>query len=174
MEELSLSTLIWLRMARFVQNSNQLSNEHLRRFGLTVAQFEALAHIRNFQPITQTDLARGLTVSGGGISRMLARLEREGLICRQQNWKTKHITLTDEGCRGSCSGLPPRSSNSRRRSSTRSSTRRRKPTLHALMKKLYEHSVDRRSDADPHPAPEQARPRDPEPLGAPSEETDPR
>src|SRR5699024_7476885 len=52
-EDLSLSTLIWLRMARFVQNSNQVSNEYLRQFGITVAQFEALAHIRNFQPITQ-------------------------------------------------------------------------------------------------------------------------
>ena len=79
MEDLSLSTLIWLRMARFVQNSNQLSNEHLRQFGLTVAQFEALAHIRNFEPITQSALAEGLTVSSGGISRMLARLEAEGL-----------------------------------------------------------------------------------------------
>jgi hypothetical protein len=67
-EDLSLSTLIWLRMARFVQNSNQVSNEYLRQFGITVAQFEALAHIRNFQPITQSDLAAGLTVSGGGIS----------------------------------------------------------------------------------------------------------
>ena len=35
MDDLNLSTLIWLRMARFVQNSNQLSNEHLRQFGLT-------------------------------------------------------------------------------------------------------------------------------------------
>ncbi|MDN5635222.1 MAG: MarR family transcriptional regulator, partial [Brevibacterium sp.] len=97
MEDLSLSTLIWLRMVRFVQNSNQLSHDHLRRFGLTLAQFEALAHIRNFAPITQTDLARGLTVTGGGISRMLTRLEAEGLISRQQDWKTKHISLTEEG-----------------------------------------------------------------------------
>ena len=89
MEDLSLSTLIWLQMARFVQNSNQVSNEYLRQFGITVAQFEALAHIRNFQPITQSDLAAGLTVSGGGISRMLARLEREGLIRREQEWKTR-------------------------------------------------------------------------------------
>ena len=60
-EDLSLSTLIWLRMARFVQNSNQLSNEHLRQFGLTVAQFEALAHIRNFEPITQSASPTPLT-----------------------------------------------------------------------------------------------------------------
>src|SRR5699024_12330132 len=84
-------------MARFVQNSNQVSNEYLRQFGITVAQFEALAHIRKFQPITQSDLAAGLPVSGGGISRMLARLGREGLIRRGPAWKTKHTSLTAEG-----------------------------------------------------------------------------
>ena len=166
-EDLSLSTLIWLRMARFVQNSNQLSNEHLRRFGLTVAQFEALAHIRNFQPITQTDLARGLTVSGGGISRMLARLEREGLICRQQKRNNNHITLNDR-CAEVLARAYPSQLEQQASLFDEVLDEEEKTTLHALMKKLYEHSVDRRADADPHPAPEQA------PETDPSEETDPR
>lgn len=85
MEDLSLSTLVWLRMVRFVENSNQLSNDHLRQFDLTLAQFEALAHIRNFQPITQTDLARGLTVwevaspECSPVSNPRAHLEAAGL-----------------------------------------------------------------------------------------------
>ena len=142
MEDLSLSTLIWLRMARFVQNSNQLSNEHLRQFGLTVAQFEALAHIRNFEPITQSELAEGLTVSGGGISRMLDRLEAEGLISRRQDWKTKHISLTDKGRELLERAFP---SQLEQQSSLFDDalTDDEKVHLHALMKKLYDTSRER-------------------------------
>lgn len=145
MEDLSLSTLIWLRMVRFVQNSNQLSHDHLRRFGLTLAQFEALAHIRNFAPITQTDLARGLTVTGGGISRMLTRLEAEGLISRQQDWKTKHISLTEEGAELLERAYP---SQLEQQASLFDEVldEAEKTQLHALMKKLYENSLARRGD----------------------------
>ncbi|AZT94538.1 MarR family winged helix-turn-helix transcriptional regulator [Brevibacterium aurantiacum] len=145
MEDLSLSTLVWLRMVRFVENSNQLSNDHLRQFDLTLAQFEALAHIRNFQPITQTDLARGLTVTGGGISRMLSRLESEGLISRQQDWKTKHISLTDKGTELLERAYP---SQLEQQASLFDEVLNEdeKTQLHALMKKLYEHSITRRED----------------------------
>lgn len=147
MEDLSLSTLIWLRMVRFVQNSNQLSHDHLRRFGLTLAQFEALAHIRNFAPITQTDLARGLTVTGGGISRMLTRLEAEGLISRQQDWKTKHISLTGEGAELLERAYP---SQLEQQASLFDEVldEAEKTQLHALMKKLYENSLTRRGDEE--------------------------
>lgn len=142
MEDLSLSTLIWLRMARFVQNSNQLSNDHLRQFGLTVAQFEALAHIRNFEPITQSALAEGLTVSGGGISRMLARLESEDLISREQDWKTKHISLTPKG-RELLERAFPSQLEQQASLFDDSLSEDEKVQLHALMKKLYDTSRKR-------------------------------
>ncbi len=97
MSEWTLSTVTWLRMARFVANSNRLSTEHLRDYGLTVAQFEALAHVRAHEPVTQGDLAAALTVSPGGASRMVDRLEKEGLVTREQHWKTKLLALTEEG-----------------------------------------------------------------------------
>lgn len=97
MEHHSLSSLIWLRMVRFVQRSNQLSNEFLEQFDLTVSQFEVLVQIKAYGPITQMDLAQKLTVSRGGISRMLTRLEKETLITRKQKWKVKYISLTDKG-----------------------------------------------------------------------------
>ncbi|WP_423058801.1 MarR family winged helix-turn-helix transcriptional regulator [Brevibacterium linens] len=146
MEDLSLSTLIWLRMARFVQNSNQLSNEHLRQFGLTVAQFEALAHIRNFEPITQSELATGLTVSGGGISRMLTRLESEGLISREQDWKTKHISLTPKG-RELLERAFPSQQKQQASLFDDSLSEDEKVQLHALMKKLYDTSRKRGENA---------------------------
>jgi len=82
---------------RFTAQSNQLSNEFLKRFDLTTAQFDVLIQIKTYAPITQCQLAEKVTVTQGGMSRMLARLEKEGLIERKQNWKTKTISLTAKG-----------------------------------------------------------------------------
>ncbi len=82
---------------RFTAQSNQLSNEFLKRFDLTTAQFDVLIQIKTYAPITQCQLAEKVTVTQGGMSRMLARLEKEGLIERKQNWKTKAISLTAKG-----------------------------------------------------------------------------
>ncbi|GAA1810643.1 MULTISPECIES: MarR family winged helix-turn-helix transcriptional regulator [Brevibacterium] len=144
MDDLTLSTLTWLRMVRFVQNSNQLSNDHLKQFDLTVGQFEALANIRAYQPITQSDLAERLTVSGGGISRMLTRLERDGLIARRQDWKTKYISLTDKG-RALLEEAFPSQLALQSSMFDDALSESERIELHALMKKLYERSAARRS-----------------------------
>lgn len=82
---------------RFTNQSNQMSNDFLMRFDLTTAQFDVLMQIRIYQPLTQMELAEKVTVTQGGISRMLARLEKEGYITRKQDWKTKMISLTEKG-----------------------------------------------------------------------------
>ena len=97
MKSNTLGSLIWLRMMRFTHESNNLSNGFLKQFDLTTAQFDVLMQISLFEPITQSELAKKVTVTQGGISRMLARLEHEQLIIREQDWKTKYISLTEKG-----------------------------------------------------------------------------
>lgn len=97
MKRNTLGSLIWFRITRFTHQSNLLSNENLKRYDLTTAQFDVLNQINNYEPITQSELAKKVTVTEGGISRMLSRLEKEGLIERKQDWKIKIITLTDKG-----------------------------------------------------------------------------
>lgn len=97
MKKNTLGSLIWLRITRFTHQSNLLSNDFLKPFGITVAQFDVLNQIATYQPITQSGLAVKATLSEGGISRMLTRLEQEGFIQRKQEWKTKWITLTAKG-----------------------------------------------------------------------------
>lgn len=96
MQKHTIGSLIWLRIMRFTNKSNQLSNEFLKRFDLTTAQFDVLVQIQLYAPITQSELAEKVIVTQGGMSRMLARLEKEGYIIRQQDWKTKTIRLTDQ------------------------------------------------------------------------------
>lgn len=97
MNEFTLGVLTWLRLVRFKNRSDQLTNDFLKRFGLTTAQFDVLIQIRTYQPLNQMELAKKVTVTEGGISRMLARLEKERYIVRKQDWKTKTISLTEKG-----------------------------------------------------------------------------
>ncbi|MDR4888346.1 MarR family transcriptional regulator [Fredinandcohnia sp. QZ13] len=97
MQKNTLGSLIWLRMTRFTHQSNLLSNDFLKKFDLTTAQFDVLMQISTYEPLTQSELAEKVTVTQGGISRMLTRLEKEGLIERKQDWKTKTISLTKKG-----------------------------------------------------------------------------
>lgn len=97
MQNNTRGSLIWLRLTRFTHQSNLLSNEFLKQFDLTTAQFDVLMQISTYEPLTQSELAEKVTVTQGGISRMLTRLEKEGLIERKQEWKTKTISLTAKG-----------------------------------------------------------------------------
>ncbi len=97
MRKNTLGSLIWLRMMRFTHESNLLSNEFLKQFDLTSAQFDVLVQIEAHGPLTQGELAKRSTVTQGGMSRMLGRMEKEGLIERKQEWKTKTISLTEKG-----------------------------------------------------------------------------
>lgn len=97
MKKNTIGSLIWLRMIRFTHQSNKLSNEFLKTYCLTTAQFDVLNQIQTYEPLTQKELASYVTVTDGGISRMLTRLEKEGFIEREQEWKTKTITLTTKG-----------------------------------------------------------------------------
>jgi len=97
MRKNTLGSLIWLRLTRFTHQSNLLSNEFLKQYDLTTAQFDVLMQVSVYEPLTQSELAEKVTVTQGGISRMLARLEQDRLIERKQDWKTKTISLTDKG-----------------------------------------------------------------------------
>lgn len=97
MKNNTIGTLNWMRISRFKHQSDILSNEFLKQFDLTVAQFEVLSQISVYQPMTQSELAQKITVTQGGISKMLTRLEDEGSIKREREWKTKWISLTDKG-----------------------------------------------------------------------------
>lgn len=97
MKKNTRGSLIWLRLTRFTNQSNLLSNEFLKKFDLTTAQFDVLMQISTYEPLTQNELAKKVTVTQGGISRMLARLEKDELIERKQDWKTKSISLTKKG-----------------------------------------------------------------------------
>ncbi len=134
------SLLIWLRLVRIYDNSNDLSNEFLKQFGLTVSQFDTLVQILIHQPVTQMEMAEHLTITKGGVSHMLGRLEKEDLIERKQDWKVKYISLTDKGQALMEKVLPLQSDF--QASLFDPLTEEEKKVFYSMLKKIHRHSQD--------------------------------
>lgn len=93
------AVLAWMRLARIFLKIDRASAEHLRAWGLTVAQFDVLARVGSAEGITQQELADKLLVTKGNICQLLDRLERHGLMRRRQEGRTNRLFLTNAGQR---------------------------------------------------------------------------
>jgi DNA-binding MarR family transcriptional regulator len=98
--------LAWLRLARVFQKVDRVSAAHLRRYGLTVAQFDVLAQIGAEEGMTQQELADSLLVTKGNVCQLLDRMERTGLLVRRQEGRTNRLFLTEDG-RALCARTVP-------------------------------------------------------------------
>nr|WP_235918135.1 MarR family transcriptional regulator [Paenibacillus lutrae] len=132
--------LIWLRLVRFYQRSNQLSNDYLEQYGITVNQFDTLAQILVHEPITQMELAEHMMITRGGVSHMLSRLEQQGFISRKQDWKVKYISLTDKG-RTLIEKIMPLQSDFQASMISDALNDQEQQQLHEMMKKIHKHSL---------------------------------
>lgn len=92
-----LGLLIWFRLARFFHQSIRLSTQHLKKWDLSVSQFDLLAQIGAHQPLSQNELAAKLFVTKGNVTQVVSKMEENGYIERQQEWRTKMISLTAKG-----------------------------------------------------------------------------
>ncbi len=98
-QKLGTSVLAWMRLARVFQKVDRASAEHLRAWGLSLAQFDVIAQVGSAQGITQQELADKLLVTKGNICQLLDRLEQRGLIRRRQEGRANHLFLTEAGQR---------------------------------------------------------------------------
>ena len=91
------SILIWFKISK-IHNENILSsNRILKEYGLTLAQFDVIAQLGSGNERTQSELTEKLLVTKGNISQLLSVMEEKELIIRRQDWKTKYVSLTEEG-----------------------------------------------------------------------------
>jgi DNA-binding MarR family transcriptional regulator len=92
-----VGVLAWLRLARVYQKVDRASAVHLRRWGLSVAQFDVLARVGSRPGMTQQELADALLVTKGNICQVLDRMEADGLIERRRDGRVKRLDLTPRG-----------------------------------------------------------------------------
>jgi DNA-binding MarR family transcriptional regulator len=88
---------IWLRLARIYQKIERANANQLRRFGLSHAQFDVLAHVGAVEGITQQELADHLLVTKGNVTQLVDRMERCGLLVRRQEGRANLLYLTPQG-----------------------------------------------------------------------------
>jgi DNA-binding MarR family transcriptional regulator len=93
------AVLAWMRLVRVFQKVDRASVEHLRQWDLSVAQFDVLAQIAGNAGLTQQELADRLLVTKGNVCQLLDRMERHGLLIRQQEGRANRLYLTPEGQR---------------------------------------------------------------------------
>jgi MarR family transcriptional regulator, 2-MHQ and catechol-resistance regulon repressor len=93
------AVLSWLRLMRVYQRISAASAQGLRSFGLSVGQFDVLAHLGSRRRTTQQELARSLLVTKGNVSQVVERMEAAGWVARCQEGRTKFLDLTTAGKR---------------------------------------------------------------------------
>ena len=91
------AVLAWLRLVRVYQKIDRGSTEHLRRWGLSVAQFDVLAQVGAAEGLTQQALADRLLVTKGNVTQLLNRMEADGLLVRRQQGRANGLYLTAKG-----------------------------------------------------------------------------
>ncbi len=87
----------WLRLARVYHKVDRASGAHLRRYGLSLAQFDVLATVGAKEGLSQQELADSLLVTKSNATQVLGRMERRGLVLRRPEGRTNRLYLTDEG-----------------------------------------------------------------------------
>lgn len=89
----------WLRLMRIYTKVDRATAEHLRRWGLSVAQFDALARVGASGGMTQQQLADSLLVTKGSVCQLLDRMEGRRWISRRPDGRTNRLYLTEAGRR---------------------------------------------------------------------------
>jgi DNA-binding MarR family transcriptional regulator len=89
----------WLRLVRVYQKIQQASTDEFRAAGLSVGQFDMLAQIGAAEGSSQQQIADALLVTKSNVTQLLDRMERAGLVERQQHGRINHLYLTTEGRR---------------------------------------------------------------------------
>lgn len=96
-KEEQIGLMLWFGITRIYNQNTREVNQHLKKWKLSSAQFDILVQVGSHARLTQQELANKLFVTKGNITQLLRKMEEFGLIKREQRWKTKYLSLTEEG-----------------------------------------------------------------------------
>ena len=119
---------------RVYQKVDRASADHLRGWGLSVAQFDVLARVGSQAGIKQQEVADLLLVTKGNVCQLLDRMEDRGLILRRREGRANHLFLTEAGRRLYDEAVPAQEAMVSERFSALSNEEQAQ--LHELLRKL--------------------------------------
>ena len=93
------AVVAWMRVARVYTKIDRRTADHLKAYGLSVAQFDVLAQVGAHEGISQRELADVLLVTKGNITQLLDRMTASGLVERRpaRVGRGNHLYLTPAG-----------------------------------------------------------------------------
>ena len=80
----------------FYNKSIRETNQHLKEWNVSAAQFDVLAQVGGHDRLTQQELGNKLFVTKGNITQLLNKMEQLEWIRREQEGTTKYISLTEK------------------------------------------------------------------------------
>jgi len=97
MNHIGPAVVSWLRLARVFHKGERTLLGQLRCHGLSLAQFDVLAHLGAAEGVTQQELANKLLVTKGNVTQLLDRMTLCGLLTRQPDGRANRLYLTEKG-----------------------------------------------------------------------------
>lgn len=96
------ATRLWLRMLTASRTIEDEIGRRLREeYGISLARFDLMSVLhRHDTGLTMSEVGRHLRVSGGNVTGLVDRLEKEGLVARQQHPSDRRsimVCLTPQG-----------------------------------------------------------------------------
>jgi MarR family 2-MHQ and catechol resistance regulon transcriptional repressor len=86
-----VTTETWERLSQCYQMTQKRAREALRGSGLTQPQFLVMTQIAEEEGIPLTRIGENMLVTGGNITGIVDRLEREGLVKRKRDGEDRRI-----------------------------------------------------------------------------------
>ncbi len=91
---------LWVTLARAYQATAELARLDIARHGLTPAEFAVLEALHSKGPLLLGEVQRKALVSSGGVTFLIDRLEKKGLVERQScpgDRRARYAALTSAG-----------------------------------------------------------------------------
>lgn len=91
---------LWVVLSRARGAIRDRAAAHVAAYGMTLAEFGVLESLYHKGPMLLGEIQRGLLVSSGGVTYLVDRLERRGLVRRDafpDDRRARLAVLTDEG-----------------------------------------------------------------------------
>ena len=93
---------LWVILSRAHEAIARHAEADVARHGLTIAEFGILEALYHVGPLLLGELQRKILVSSGGVTYLVDRLEKRGLVRREacpEDRRARYATLTAEGKR---------------------------------------------------------------------------
>jgi MarR family transcriptional regulator, 2-MHQ and catechol-resistance regulon repressor len=91
---------LWVVLSRAYRALEERTTRDVARHGLTLAEFGVLEALYHKGPMLLGEVQRSLLVSSGGVTYLVDRLERRGLVRRDEcaeDRRARYAVLTPEG-----------------------------------------------------------------------------